>query len=1006
MSACLSEGGAHLRANCFRIAALACMAGLCTGLAAQKVIINDKWPIQGKNGPTLSPPHVEPTNECAKSVYVDSFIPKAKITVFRSGTIVIGTLNSEFGFADVPLAQVLHTNDKITATQTVNGVTSKQSAVMVVGKMPSSLPAPTIDPDIYACGRVVPVHNLTSGVTVEVRDLTLNSVIGNGATPNLWGSDWDPVGTSALVKGHQITAKQSACTGVASPDAANVAVKADPSPVDPPSLDTPIVGNDTITAGGLYNGSVLQAFDHTTSIGTGVSTASTNWMPVAPPIAASSVISAKQTLCTSSAETQPQKPTTSIPAPVLVGPICAGSAAAIVRNSTINATLVLLENNVVVGYGGAAPGDVPLDIAPPAAFVEDDSVEVAEYIGTGPPVLSDTVVVGCTSATTYHNNNQRTGWNPHENTLTPANVTPSTFGLIVKVPLDDQVDTQPLIVTNQNIEGQGVHTVVYVATEGNTVYAIDSWSGTILTSRKLGAPVPLPLNCNNNGPNVGINGTPTIDVATQTLYVVVYTLVGGNPTYRLHALDLSTLNDKPGSPKTITASNTLTNGTTFNFGASVQRQRPALLQDNGNIYAGFGSFCDFNANQSRGWLLGWNQGTLAPLGADELTNRLSTSPTPFFLSSIWMSGYGVAGDTSGNLFVTTGNSDPKGDTYNGTTNIQESVVKLAGNLSKVEDLFTPSNAFPLDQSDTDYGSGGVMVVPDQPGQMPHIAVAAGKDGRMFILNRDSMGGFHSPDIPKNVDIGGCWCGPSFFTGSDGIGRVVSSGGYGELKTWKINTSASPALQAEASASLLSWNGVNDPGSFTSVSSNGTKADTAIIWAVGRPVGKGNPVTLYAFNGTASGASLPSLWSGTAGSWPNTNGNANLVPTVANGRVYVASYKELAIFGLRPRSRMAQRLALPTAEDLIQEAPSLPKLPGSVFWGTIKGVDGDHLMIELRTGELLQVDLTAAKKEGSFVDPVVGRNVEVNGKLNAEGILEVSTMNRAKGPQTWGVDSRE
>jgi hypothetical protein len=1001
-----SGNATRLRANCLLIAGLACMVGLCADLAAQRAIINDQWPIQGKNGPRLSPPNVDPTNECAKSVYVDSFIPKATITVFLSGTTVIGTLNSKFGFADVPLTHVLHINDKITATQTVNGVTSKQSAVMVVGKMPSSLPAPTIDPDIYACGRVVPVHNLISGVTVQVRDLTLSTVIGNGATPNLWGSDWDPVGTSPLVSGHQITAKQSACTGVASSDAANVPVKADPSPVDPPSLDTPIVGNDTITASSLYIGSVLQAFDHATSIGTGVSTASANWMSVAPPIAASSVISAKQTLCTSSAKTPPVDPTTSIPAPILVGPICPGSAAAIVRNSTINATLVLLENGAVVGYGGAAPGDVPLDIAPPSTFVEGDTVQVAEYIGTGPPVLSEAVVVGCTSATTYHNDNQRTGWNPHENTLTPANVTPSTFGLIARVPLDDQVDTQPLVVTNQNIDGQGIHTVVYVATEGNTVYAIDSWSGAILKSTKLGAPIPMPLGCNNNGPNVGINGTPTIDVATRTLYVVAYTLIGGVPTYQLHALDMGTLNDKPGSPKIISASNTLTGGTTFTFNAKVQRQRPALLQDNGNIYAGFGSFCDFNANQSRGWLLGWNQGTLAPLGTDELTNRLSTAPTPFYLSSIWMSGYGVAGDTAGNLFLTTGNSDPKGDTYNGTTNIQESVVKLAGDLSKVEDLFTPSNVFPLDQGDTDYGSGGVMVVPDQPGPMPHIAVAAGKDGRLFILDRDSMGGFHHPDIPKNVGVGGCWCGPSFFTGSDGVGRVVSSGGYGELKTWKINTAASPALQAEASASLVSWNGVNDPGFFTGVSSNGTNADTAIIWAVGRPVGKGDPVTLYAFNGTATGASLPALWSGTAGSWPNTGGNANLVPTVANARVYVASYKELAIFGLIPRSRMTQRRALPTADELIQGAPPLPRLPGAVFWGTIKELDGDRLTIVLRTGERLQVDLTEAMKEGTFVDPVVGRNVEVIGKLNADGILEASTMNRAKGPQTWGVDSRE
>jgi hypothetical protein len=162
---------------------------------------------------------------------------------------------------------------------------------------------------------------------------------------------------------------------------------------------------------------------------------------------------------------------------------------------------------------------------------------------------------------------------------------------------------------------------------------------------------------------------------------------------------------------------------------------------------------------------------------------------------------------------------------------------------------------------------------------------------LFILNRDNMGGFNNPDIPANVNIGICWCGESYYTGSDGVGRVVSSGGqwtngYGspsqsQAETWTVNTNLSPALTLEAASATLPVT-PQDPGFFTSVSSNGTQPNTAIIWAIARPTGADNHLTLYALNGTASAGALNTLWSGAAGTWPNTGGNANLVPTVANG----------------------------------------------------------------------------------------------------------------------------
>jgi hypothetical protein len=505
-----------------------------------------------------------------------------------------------------------------------------------------------------------------------------------------------------------------------------------------------------------------------------------------------------------------------------------------------------------------------------------------------------------TAVTTYHNDTYRTGWNNHENTLTPANVGSAAFGLLHNVALDDQVDAQPLVVPGVMITAgasQGQHDVVYVATEGNTIYAIDVHSGAVLLNPNFGKPVQYPLGCGNNGPNVGINSTPVIDPVSSTLYVVIYTQDSSGPAYRIHALDLGSLTDKVPA-QIVSASHDLSNGTTFHFDATYQRQRPGLLLANGTVYAGFGSFCDFNANLSRGWLLGWSTGSLTPLPANRLNDLQPSSPDSFFLSSIWMSGYGPATDDSGNILFVTGNSDYSGTTYDGVTNIQESVVKVSSNLTTVLDLFTPSNQGSLDQSDADFGSGGVLVLPDQPGSIPHMAVAAGKDGNMYFMNEDKLGGYSTTtnNVLGTYPVGGCWCGQSYFVDpSDGLGRVVSSGG-GSVGVWKVVTSPTVAL-TNVTNSSGPGNSVQFPGFFTSISSNGTA--NPIIWALSRPAttNNGAPISLYAFDPESGGSTMTQLFNGTAGAWPNTGGDANLVPVVANGLVFVASHQQLQIFGL-------------------------------------------------------------------------------------------------------------
>jgi hypothetical protein len=512
-------------------------------------------------------------------------------------------------------------------------------------------------------------------------------------------------------------------------------------------------------------------------------------------------------------------------------------------------------------------------------------------------------VAAQTAVTTYHYDNYRTGWNSSESVLTPANVTAHSFGLLATVPVDDQVDAQPLLVPSVNITAgthQGTHSVVYVATENDTVYAIDANAGTLLLSQNLGKPVSSPLGCGNNGPNVGINSTPVIDTGSGTLYVIAYTQDSTGPAYRLHALDLGSLTDKV-APQVVAGSHTLIDGTTFVFNATYQRQRPGLLLVNGNIYAGFGSFCDFGANLSRGWLLGWNESSMAPLLANRVNDTQATSPDRFFLSSIWMSGYGPAADDSGNILFVTGNSDFSGTTYDGVSNLQESVVKVSSDLTTVLDLFTPSNQASLDQGDTDFGSGGVMVLPDQPGSTPHLAVAAGKFGSMYMMNEDHLGGYSTTknNVLGTYNIGGCWCGESYFLDpKDGLARVVSSGGN-QIDVWKLLTSASPKLMPVSRSAAIA-NG-QDPGFFTSVSSNGKT--NPIIWALSRPLSsQNNGISLYAFNPESGTASMAPLFRGSAGAWPNTGGNSNLVPVVANGKVYVGSNKQLRIFGLKQQPK--------------------------------------------------------------------------------------------------------
>ena len=587
------------------------------------------------------------------------------------------------------------------------------------------------------------------------------------------------------------------------------------------------------------------------------------------------------------------------------------------------------------------------------------------------------------NVTTYHNDNLRTGWNQNETVLTQNNL--SNFGLAQTVPLDDQVDAEPLIVSNETINGNQ-HNVVYVATENNSVYAIDAQSGQVLLQTNLGTPVSTPLGCNNNGPNVGIDSTPVIDTTAGALYVIAYVQNGSTPTYYLHSLSLTTLADLA-TPVQVSASASLQGGATYQFNASVSRQRPALLLANGNIYAGFGSFCDFAANQSRGWVLGWQESTLSPLAANKLNDRLASSPDDFFLSSIWMSGYGLAANSAGSVYFVVGNSDYSGTTLSRRNNITESAAAMSGDLLNPQGLFTPTNWSQLDQEDGDFGSGGLMLLPTQPGKFPNLAAAAGKDGNMYILDADKL--------KKNFaayNVGGCWCGPSYYQDSNGNGRIVASGGSAVTVLVNKGTKKPNFTQVSQYGGIA--NGQNG-GFFTSVSSNGTTAGSAVVWAVGRPTDN-NPayVDLYAVN--PDNGHL--LFSGTAGQWLNTGGDSNIVPMVANGLVYVAADKTLEIFGTGAKGKVEQ----PKLRYVDIRVPL--KAGEHEIYGMVESVSGASIVAKLRGGEILRIDPGVAKREHNYAPPTVGRALIARGSYDKSGVLVAgSILHAVSHPAMWPTD---
>jgi hypothetical protein len=385
-----------------------------------------------------------------------------------------------------------------------------------------------------------------------------------------------------------------------------------------------------------------------------------------------------------------------------------------------------------------------------------------------------------------------------------------------------------------------------------------------------------------------------------------------------------------------------------------------------------------------------------------------------------MSGSGPAVDAAGNIYVATGNSDPSGTTYDPQLNLSESVLKISPDLSTVLDFFTPADADELDVEDLDTGSGGVTLlpaisVPNGPA-FTAAAVAGGKEGTMYLLNQGGLGGTSGGPI-DSFDIGPCWCGESAYLNAAGQWHVVSSGGT-DVMVWGLTPRANPppnwTLQqipslTQTIATGQGKQGDTSGGFFTSVSSN--QLANPIIWAVGRPVDPTtNAVTLYAFDARDDGVARAPLVAGPAGTWTSAEGNANIVPVVANGRVYVASYQQVAILGVGGGATAAAPAVPTLAAPAAPAAPQAPVPPTAVpqmsalssplppaeheIWGVVEGVQGHQFSLRTRGGKVVQVDDRAATKAHLSVVATKGSAVEVRGSYNSAGVLVAQTVLRA------------
>jgi hypothetical protein len=495
---------------------------------------------------------------------------------------------------------------------------------------------------------------------------------------------------------------------------------------------------------------------------------------------------------------------------------------------------------------------------------------------------------------TYHNDNSRSGQNLTETILTPANVNSTQFGLLRVLPADGLVDGQPLIVSHLSVSGAS-RNVVYLVTENDSVYSYDADTGAALVHVSVLGSGETPSDthgCGQVTPQIGITSTPVIDRSSGpngTIYVVAMSKnAAGDYFQRLHALDLVTLAERPNSPAVVQATypGTANNGVGItSFQPGQYEERAGLLLVSGTVHTAWTSHCD--QTPYNGWIIGYDESTLAQSQVLNVTPNGSEG-------AIWQSGGGMAADSAGNIYALVANGtfdttlDASGFPMQG--DYGNAFIKLSStNSLQVTDYFDMDNTVAESNGDVDLGSGGPMLLPDQTdstGVVRQLAVGAGKDGHLYVVNRSNMGKFSISnnaiweDMPGALP-GGIWATPAYFQGTVYYGDVG-----GALKAFGIQQ----ALLGKTPTSQTSVS-FGYPGTAPAVSANGSS--NGIVWAVQNS----QPAVLYAFAADDLATQLYNSNQAADGRDHFGAGNKFITPSIANGKVYVGTPTGVAVFGL-------------------------------------------------------------------------------------------------------------
>ncbi|HEY2774899.1 MAG TPA: pyrrolo-quinoline quinone [Candidatus Binatia bacterium] len=496
-----------------------------------------------------------------------------------------------------------------------------------------------------------------------------------------------------------------------------------------------------------------------------------------------------------------------------------------------------------------------------------------------------------TDVLTWHNDNARTGQNLTETQLTPSAVRMGGFGKLFSDRVKGYVYAQPLYrAAVANIAG-GTHDVVFVATEHDLVYAFDAnavgdplWQVNLADASQRERPVRShDVECTDLVPEIGITSTPVIDAATGTIYVVAKSKGALGVVQRLHALDITNGAERPHFPVTIDAAvagdgdgNDGGMPPMVHFDPLREGQRAALLLAGNVVYIAWASHCD--VGPYHGWVIGYDE-------TDGHQAMVFNATPDGGLGGIWQSGGGLAADDDGNIYFETGNGTFDADM--GGRDYGDSLVKIAPDGS-VLDWFTASDQQVLNDADIDYGSGGPVLLPDQPMAPAHLVVTSGKEGTIFLGDRDDLGHFHGSDqVVQELfeEIGGTWSLPAFWN------DVVYYGGSGDsLKAYPLTGG-----QLVTPPSSSAPDGFGFPGSTPSISASGTSG--AVLWALQTDgFMQGRPAILHAYDATDLTQEL--YRSDLGGSKQSPGGAVKFtVPTIADGKVFVGARKRLSVYGL-------------------------------------------------------------------------------------------------------------